>query len=179
LSVLLFSAFLTGCLQTRQVEQDRQSQQAIEQRLRQQQEEEYRRRIQTQFDDLEDRQTESQQELQALRRELAQQPNSSDIRRLESRIDSLEQLLQRMDEQREKDRQEIIDSLSQRIATVMARQQSDRPESGGRVHEVARGETLSAIAAAYRVSSQAIIRANNLQNPDALRVGQRLTIPGN
>ena len=72
----------------------------------------------------------------------------------------------------------MIEILSQRMATVMAQQQSARIQASGRSHEVARGETLSAIAAAYRVSSKSIIDANDLRNPDNLRVGQKLIIPG-
>jgi LysM repeat protein len=44
---------------------------------------------------------------------------------------------------------------------------------------VVAGETLSAIAAAYRVKSSDIIKLNNLSNPNALRVGQKLVIPAN
>jgi LysM repeat protein len=46
-----------------------------------------------------------------------------------------------------------------------------------RVHVVKAGETLSMIATRYGVSIQAIIEANNLQNPNLLLVGQKLTIP--
>ena len=43
-------------------------------------------------------------------------------------------------------------------------------------HVITRGETLSGIAARYRVSSASIRRLNSLKN-DMLRVGQVLTIP--
>ena len=43
-------------------------------------------------------------------------------------------------------------------------------------HVIARGETLSGIAALYRVSSASIRSSNSLRN-DSLRVGQVLTIP--
>jgi N-acetylmuramoyl-L-alanine amidase len=43
-------------------------------------------------------------------------------------------------------------------------------------HVISRGETLSEIAARYRVSSQSIRRSNSLRT-DVLRVGQVLTIP--
>ncbi len=48
------------------------------------------------------------------------------------------------------------------------------------VHTVARGDTLSKIALRYYGKKGAwprIARANNLPDPDALRVGQKLTIP--
>jgi murein DD-endopeptidase MepM/ murein hydrolase activator NlpD len=45
------------------------------------------------------------------------------------------------------------------------------------VHTVKRGETLSEIAAAYRVPVQAIIDANGLSNPNVIVTGQKLIIP--
>lgn len=45
-------------------------------------------------------------------------------------------------------------------------------------HVVARGHTLSAIAARYHVTVKAIVDANHLHDPGHLRAGQTLTIPG-
>ncbi len=45
------------------------------------------------------------------------------------------------------------------------------------VHVVQRGETLSSIAARYGTTTQAIVQANGLANPNYIYVGQRLTIP--
>ena len=39
------------------------------------------------------------------------------------------------------------------------------------------GQTLSAIAQAYKVSVKAIMRANNITDPTKLQVGQTLFIP--
>ncbi|MCU0507200.1 MAG: LysM peptidoglycan-binding domain-containing protein [Anaerolineae bacterium] len=50
-------------------------------------------------------------------------------------------------------------------------------DSGG-VHVVRSGETLASIARNYGVSASAIARANGISNPDLIRVGQRLVIPG-
>jgi len=44
-------------------------------------------------------------------------------------------------------------------------------------HTVARGHTVEAIAARYRVPARSIIEANHLANAKQLRVGQVLTIP--
>jgi len=49
--------------------------------------------------------------------------------------------------------------------------------AGGTVHVVQAGETLSAIAARYGVTTTALAEANQLQNPDRLAIGQRLVIP--
>ncbi len=45
-------------------------------------------------------------------------------------------------------------------------------------HTVQAGETLSAIAQRYGVSTQAITSANNIENASLIYVGQRLVIPG-
>ena len=45
------------------------------------------------------------------------------------------------------------------------------------VHVVRRGETLSSIAARYGTTTQAIVRANGLPNPNYIYAGQRLVIP--
>ena len=46
------------------------------------------------------------------------------------------------------------------------------------VHVVRNGESVSRIALLYHVPRQRIIDANRLARPEALRVGQRLTVPG-
>lgn len=45
-------------------------------------------------------------------------------------------------------------------------------------HTVRSGESISRIAARYRVTRAALIQANQLVKADALRSGQRLTVPG-
>lgn len=60
-------------------------------------------------------------------------------------------------------------------------QQTQAPTASpqqGSSHRVGHGETVYSIARAYNVGPAAIIRANALQSPDQLRVGQTLTIPG-
>lgn len=77
-------------------------------------------------------------------------------------------------------RADLTRSLSERIAEIMRTQVQPpaplRAESGYE-HVVRQGETLSEIARAYGVSMNAIIRANRIERPDALRVGQKLFIP--
>ncbi len=51
--------------------------------------------------------------------------------------------------------------------------------SGPSCHVVKPGETLASIARANGLSERALLEANSLPNPKALRVGQALTIPGN
>src|SRR5437762_13061761 len=45
------------------------------------------------------------------------------------------------------------------------------------VHAVEEGETLRSIAAVYGVSSQTILAANAIEDPDLLTVGQKLVVP--
>jgi outer membrane murein-binding lipoprotein Lpp len=89
---------------------------------------------------------------------------------------------------RDADKQAIIDDLTakiKRIADMMRSQGASsrpvavqNPASGqGREHVVQPGETLSAIAAAYKVKVNDIVQANGLKHADSLQVGQRLIIP--
>lgn len=50
-------------------------------------------------------------------------------------------------------------------------------DSGG-THVVRAGETLNSIAAAHGVSASALARANGITNPNLIKIGQRLVIPG-
>jgi len=49
--------------------------------------------------------------------------------------------------------------------------------AGPTTHVVQAGETLSSIAAKYGVTTQAIMNANNISNPNLIYPGQRLQIP--
>ena len=46
------------------------------------------------------------------------------------------------------------------------------------LHTVRRGDSIARIAAQYRVTRHGIATANHLANPNALKVGQRLAVPG-
>jgi len=46
-----------------------------------------------------------------------------------------------------------------------------------RIHVVAEGDTLLYIAAKYKTTVEAIMRANNLDDPHTIGVGQKLIIP--
>jgi hypothetical protein len=45
-------------------------------------------------------------------------------------------------------------------------------------HVVAPGESLSLIARQYGVTLGSLVAANDISNPDLIRIGQRLTVPG-
>lgn len=176
---LLLMLFTSGCLQTRQTQADIEARQrAMEQQQRRMQMEEERRRVQMQFDDTETQLAEAQLEIRNLRAELNSRPQRADLESLQNRVAALEKLLQDLEVQRQKDREELLNTLSARMAQILNQQQA-AARASARTHTVAAGETLSAIAAAYRVRSADIIRINNLSNPNALRVGQKLAIPTN
>lgn len=103
---------------------------------------------------------------------------------INSALEDLNRKINSVDAARQADKKEIVDSLSQRIATVMAASrpapaaQSRRAISNeGYEHTVQPGETLSAIASAYGARISDIVQANNLSSADMLRVGQKLFIP--
>jgi LysM repeat protein len=50
--------------------------------------------------------------------------------------------------------------------------------AAGRAHVIASGDNLSRIATRYGTSIGAIVAANGLRDPNHLRIGARLTIPG-
>ena len=50
--------------------------------------------------------------------------------------------------------------------------------AGGAVYAVRPGDTLRAIAARYKTTVAALVAANHLANPNLIRVGQSLSIPG-
>lgn len=54
----------------------------------------------------------------------------------------------------------------------------DVPVVNGVVHVVDEGQTIEAIAKTYEVSSQLVVRRNNLREGDTLKPGTRLFIPG-
>ena len=52
------------------------------------------------------------------------------------------------------------------------------PQAGGVEHRVVAGETIESIARRYGVDPAALVSANGLSDPDMIRVGQQLVIPG-
>jgi LysM repeat protein len=64
------------------------------------------------------------------------------------------------------------------VPAVVATATPVMPVKGG-TYTVKPGDELKHIAAEYNVSIWTIISANNIPNPDSLRVGQELKIPSN
>lgn len=101
------------------------------------------------------------------------------------RLEQIERSLDELNAARAKDREFVINELSARMADVLAKSGTaggagSRTASAGAIgyeHVVQAGETLSQIAAAYKVSASSIIEVNDLKNPDMLKQGQKLFIP--
>ena len=91
-------------------------------------------------------------------------------------ISALEAKLKAIDAARERDKQVILDTLAKELASL-GTGKTAAPTPGGSEHVVQKGETLSSIAAKYGVTAEAIVRANSLNNPNAIQVGQKLAIP--
>ena len=132
-------------------------------------------------------------EVAALRRELDQARRGADtvvqtrVRAIEEKIAALEQRWRDSEAAREKDRREIVEVLSKRMAELlqtsgassgrMASAPRRSPNRSGWEHEVKPGESLSTIAAAYGARVADIVEANQLRDADRIRVGQKLFIP--
>lgn len=56
-------------------------------------------------------------------------------------------------------------------------QYMNKGDVSGTVHEVKRGDTLSAIARAYEIQLSDLIKENGIKNPDVISLGQKITIP--
>ena len=68
--------------------------------------------------------------------------------------------------------------VGQRLVIPAPGAPAGAPASGGAVHVVQPGDTLSAIALRYGVTTAALMAANNISSPNLIYVGQRLTVPG-
>lgn len=74
-----------------------------------------------------------------------------------------------------KPRRRVATAAPAPVRTAATAPASSVPTSG--VHVVNSGESLSGIAARYGLSSRDLSAANNITDPNAIRIGQRLRIP--
>lgn len=83
-------------------------------------------------------------------------------------------------------RGEIVSDLSNKIKTIAEKQraaaaaaaeQQRAVQKSGYTHVVEAGQTISAIAQAYKVSAASIMKANKIKDATKIRVGQELFIP--
>jgi 50S ribosomal subunit-associated GTPase HflX len=98
-----------------------------------------------------------------------------------NRLDTLERQVQSLAAARDSDRKQIVSQVAS-IVGSSGSSSSGKSSSGrgssqtGVEHVVESGQTLSAIAAAYKVSASSINKANSMKS-DTLRIGQKLFIP--
>jgi 50S ribosomal subunit-associated GTPase HflX len=98
-----------------------------------------------------------------------------------NRLDTLERQVQSLAAARDSDRKQIVNQVAS-IVGSSGSSSSGKSSSGrgssqtGVEHVVESGQTLSAIAAAYKVSASSIKKANSMKS-DTLRIGQKLFIP--
>jgi LysM repeat protein len=134
-----------------------------------------------------------QAEQQALARDLeAARRTPREDTAARARVEQLEQQIRAVNTARESDRRQIVDDLSKKVAGLVnasggsasssGRSSTGRLGGGGAAetgyeHVVKTGETLSAIAQAYKVTVSAIMKANAIKTSDKIRVGQKLFIP--
>ena len=134
-------------------------------------------------------------EVDRLRRDIdAARSSPSPVQPLQARLDELDTRIRNVDAARERDKQEIVDKLSAKIAQIVgsskspgyssastkkqgAKKNASSGSQTGYEHEVQAGESLSAIASAYGVTMKTILDNNEIKDPNKLRVGQKLFIP--
>lgn len=103
----------------------------------------------------------------------------SDARR-DAELAAIDTQLKAQTQEQASMRQELAAELSGKMAKILQTQAASSSASrsqSGYEHVVLAGQTLSEIAREYKVTSAAIIKANNMKNPNDLRVGQKLFIP--
>ena len=142
-------------------------------------------RLQANVEDIQFRQQQMQKDLDRLKADVQELRRSSggasasDLQAVQARIDAL-------DAARQKDKQAIIDQVAKELASInaprgggktgtTATENSPAPE--GKEHVVTKGETLTTIAKAYGVTVEDLKKANDISNPNELRVGQKLIVP--
>lgn len=84
-------------------------------------------------------------------------------------------------------REEIVKDVSSKVTKLINQRDADAKKAieeakkaaqkSGYEHIVQSGETISAIAQAYKVSAQSILKANKIKDPTKIRVGQKLFVP--
>lgn len=108
----------------------------------------------------------------------------TELQSMHTEVQGLEREIAQVDAARQRDKKEIVDTLTKKVAEVLKSGGSSRGARTSRgygeygyEHVVQPGETLSEISVAYGVKVDVIIDANNIKNPNRLQAGQTLFIP--
>ena len=106
--------------------------------------------------------------------------SATQVQAMQAQVDDLQRQIRALDAARGQDKKQIYDDISQKVTgllkttTPVATRTSAQT---GYEHVVQSGESLSAIAAAYKAKVPAIVKANNLKSADQIFVGQKHFIP--
>ncbi|MGD9782000.1 MAG: LysM peptidoglycan-binding domain-containing protein [Kiritimatiellia bacterium] len=111
--------------------------------------------------------------------------SAAQVQALQTQLDAVQRQIQAVDAARAQDKKEIYDDIAKKVAALLknqpsasgAKSSSRSASHSGWEHVVQPGETLSVIAAAYKVKASAIVDANKLKSPDSIFAGQKLFIP--
>lgn len=110
--------------------------------------------------------------------------SAAEVAALREQIEALQRQVRELDAARAADKREIYDDISRKVAEIVKKATPPAPppakksaQQTGYEHTVQPGETLSAIAQAYGVKIDTILKANNIKNANSIRVGQKLFIP--
>lgn len=171
----------TACVNT---SHDQRSRQAARVHADQQWIEEQMQRLQGRLDNTEMQMEELHRQIDRLREDVRRAGGLQESA-LTLKVNTIEARMAQLEAARDRDRQEIVDQISQRVSGMMATSTAAAPaarprrpiSTTGYEHVVETGQTLSHIAQAYGVSVKAIVDANDLKDPNNLRVGQKLFIP--
>ena len=119
-------------------------------------------------------------ELRASRAGQPEAASAAQVLAMQAQIDDLQRQIRSLDAARIQDKKDIYDDISKKVASLLKTQSpppSRAASQSGYEHVVQAGESLSAIAAVYKVNVSAIVQANNLKSADQIFVGQKLFIP--
>ena len=128
-----------------------------------------------------------QGDVQSARASQPDTASAAQVQALQTQIEDLQRQIRALDAARVQDKKDIYDDISKKIATLLksssssaAARPASKPRSSsqsGIEHVVQPGESLSKIAAAYKVSMSVIVEENGLKSADSIFVGQKLFIP--
>ena len=130
----------------------------------------------------------------------AGQVSREDLRLLQDRLNRIEQQLVDQQAARAREQDALLLKVSDQVNKSMREYLSGNPPptrsaptpaaaaaapargkapavERGWEHVVEPGQTLSAIAIAYGTTTQSILKANNMQNADSIRAGQKIFVP--
>ncbi len=106
--------------------------------------------------------------------------SATQVQSMQAQVDDLQRQIRALDAARGQDKKQIYDDISQKVTGLLKTTTPAATRTSaqtGYEHVVQSGESLSAIAAAYKAKVPAIVKANNLKSADQIFVGQKLFIP--